>query len=107
MKTLITLNVMHRRTMFTLTTLAFLCLGIALPASDAVGQQKTLKELIVGTWLLDSVYDQAQDGTKRRTCGVPMSKGSSCSMAMADFLSRSYPLTVQNPRPTILGIQLG
>jgi hypothetical protein len=37
--------------------LAFLCLGIALPASNAVGQQKTLKELIVGTWLLDSVYE--------------------------------------------------
>jgi hypothetical protein len=43
-------------TTLTITTLAFLCLGIVLPASDAVGQQKTLKELIVGTWLLDSVY---------------------------------------------------
>ena len=33
-------------------TLAFLCLGILLAASNTVGQQKTLKELIVGTWLL-------------------------------------------------------
>jgi len=32
-----------------MTTLAFLCLGIALLPSDALGQQKTLKELIVGT----------------------------------------------------------
>jgi hypothetical protein len=48
---------MHRHTTLTLTALAFLCLGIALPASNAVAQQKTLKELIVGIWLLDSVYD--------------------------------------------------
>jgi hypothetical protein len=40
-------NTMNRRTTSTLTGLAFLCLGIALPASDAVGQQKTRKELIV------------------------------------------------------------
>ena len=58
----------------TITTLAFLCLGIVLPASDAVGQQKTLKELIVGTWLLDSVYDQAQDGRKNEPWG-PNVKG--------------------------------
>jgi|SRR5271157_3239849 len=50
-------------------TLAFLCLGIALPASNAVAQQKTLKELLVGTWLLDSVYDQTQDGIKHDTWG--------------------------------------
>jgi len=54
--------------------LAFLCLGIVLPASDAVGQQKTLKELIVGTWLLDSVYDQVQDGRKNEPWG-PNVKG--------------------------------
>jgi hypothetical protein len=53
------MNTMNRRTTLTLTALAFLCLGMALPASDAVGQQKTLKELIVGTWILDSVYDQS------------------------------------------------
>jgi Lipocalin-like domain len=53
----------------TITTLAVLCLGIVLPASDAVGQQKTLKELVVGTWLLDSVYDQTQDGKKHDTWG--------------------------------------
>jgi type II secretory pathway pseudopilin PulG len=50
-------------------TLAFLCVGIALLASNAVAQQKTLKELIVGTWLLDSVYDQYQDGKKTNPWG--------------------------------------
>jgi hypothetical protein len=55
------MNTMNRRTTLTLTALAFLCLGIAMLPSDALGQQKTLKELIVGTWILDSVYDQTQD----------------------------------------------
>jgi Lipocalin-like domain len=59
----------NRRTTLTLTALAFLCFGIALPPSDALGQQKTLKELIVGTWILDSVYDQTQDGKKHDTWG--------------------------------------
>jgi hypothetical protein len=63
------MNTMNRHTTLTMTTLAFLCLGIALPASDAVGQQKTLKEQIVGTWILDSVYDQTQDGKKNDTWG--------------------------------------
>jgi hypothetical protein len=60
---------MNRHTTLTLTALAFLCLGIALPPSDALGQQKSLKELIVGTWLLDSVYDQTQDGEKHNPLG--------------------------------------
>src|SRR5689334_22480016 len=49
--------------------LALLCLAIALPANYAVAQQKTLKELIVGTWILDSVYDQTQDGVKHNPWG--------------------------------------
>ena len=60
---------MNRRTAVTSPALAFLCLGIALPPSDALGQQKSLKELIVGTWLLDSVYDQTQDGEKHNPWG--------------------------------------
>ena len=63
------MNTMNRRTTLTLTALAFLCLGIALLPSDALGQQKTLKELIVGTWILDSVYDQTQDGEKHNPWG--------------------------------------
>jgi hypothetical protein len=64
-----TMNTKHQRTTLTMTAWAFLCLGIALSASNAVGQQKTLKELIVGTWLLDSVYDQTEDGTKHEPWG--------------------------------------
>jgi hypothetical protein len=57
-----------------LITLALLCLGVALPVGEAVGQQKTLKDLIVGTWLLDSIYDQTEDRIKHDTWG-PNVKG--------------------------------
>ena len=49
--------------------MAFIWLGIALRPSDAFGQQKTLKELIVGTWILESVYDQTADGVKHNPWG--------------------------------------
>jgi Lipocalin-like domain len=63
------MNTMNRHTTLTMTTLAFLCLGIALLPSDALGQQKTLKEQIVGTWILESVYDQTADGVKHNPWG--------------------------------------
>src|ERR1700719_4257064 len=63
------MNTMNQRATLTITTMAFLWLGIALPPSNALGQQKTLKELIVGTWILDSVYDQTEDGTKHEPWG--------------------------------------
>jgi Lipocalin-like domain len=69
-----TTNKTKGRPTLTLTALAFLCLGIVLPVSDAVGQQKTLKERIAGTWILDSVYDQLQDGKKNNPWG-PNVKG--------------------------------
>ena len=57
-------------TTLTRTALAFLWLGIVLFAGNAgFDQQKTLKELIVGTWVLDSAYDQKQDGIKREPWG--------------------------------------
>jgi hypothetical protein len=56
-------------TTLTRIALAFLCLGIVCPASDAAAQQKSLKELIVGTRLLDSVYDETQDGVKHNPWG--------------------------------------
>jgi hypothetical protein len=54
---------MKRSSTLGMTTLAFLCLGIVLPASNAISQQKTIKEQIVGTWLLDSVYDHIERST--------------------------------------------
>jgi hypothetical protein len=63
------MNTMNQRATLTITTMAFLCLGIAFPPSNALGQQKTLKEQIVGTWILDSVYDQTEDGIKHEPWG--------------------------------------
>jgi hypothetical protein len=49
-------------------------LSSTIEARNAVGRQKTLKELVVGAWLLESVYDQSQDGKKNDTWG-PNVKG--------------------------------
>jgi hypothetical protein len=67
--------------------MAVLCLGIALRPSDALGQQKTLKELIVGTWKLKSVYDQTEDGVKHNPWG-PGVKGIAMYDEMATFAPR-------------------
>ena len=63
------MNTMNRHTTLTMTTIAVFWLGIALRPSDALGQQKTLKELIVGTWILESVYDLTEDGVKHYRWG--------------------------------------
>jgi Lipocalin-like domain len=60
---------MNRHSTLTMTTITFLCLGIAFRPSDALGQQKTLKKLIVGTWISESVYDQTEDGIKHEPWG--------------------------------------
>ncbi|HZC00366.1 MAG TPA: lipocalin-like domain-containing protein [Gammaproteobacteria bacterium] len=55
---------MNRLRTLTLTTLALLFLGVALPSGDAVGQQKTLKEQVVGTWTYVSVDTVHPDGSR-------------------------------------------
>ena len=46
---------MNRLTPLTLIAMALLFLGVVLPLGDAVGQEKTLKEQLVGTWTYVSV----------------------------------------------------
>jgi hypothetical protein len=46
-------------------------LGLALVPSAAVSQQKTLKEQLVGTWILVSCDDKAADGTTLPFCVNP------------------------------------
>ena len=65
---------MHRRTIFGLTTAALLCTGVVFGASHAPAQQKSLKEQVVGTWLIVSVDNTAPDGKKSQTFG-PNPKG--------------------------------
>ena len=49
--------------------LALVGLAISFALPTFAQQQKSLKELIVGTWLLESVYDQTQDGQKHNPWG--------------------------------------
>jgi hypothetical protein len=42
---------------------------MSVPPEAAFAQQKTLKEAIVGTWTLTSVYDQYEDGKKSEPWG--------------------------------------
>jgi hypothetical protein len=65
------MNKMNRHTTLTMTTLAFLWLGIVLLAGKAVGQQagSTLKNQLVGTWMLASNYTDREDGSKIDTFG--------------------------------------
>jgi hypothetical protein len=62
---------MNRRTTLALTALAFLWLGVVLLAGKAVGQQagSTLKNQLVGTWMVVSNYTDREDGSKVDTFG--------------------------------------
>ena len=54
---------MNRFCTLILTTMWLLLLGAALPAGDALGQQKTLKEQLVGTWTVVSSTTKLPDGS--------------------------------------------
>lgn len=62
----ITAAVKYRRHTHTLAAMALLLLIVALPAGQTAGQQaeRTLKEQLVGTWLLVSNYNERPDGSK-------------------------------------------
>ena len=62
---------MNRLSTLTLTTVALLCLGIALPLGDAIGQVKISKDQLIGTW---TVFVQRADGSKVEAFG-PNPKG--------------------------------
>ena len=66
---------MNRLSMLTMTTMVLLCVGVALPAGDALAQQKSLKEQLVGTWTLVSLVEQYQDGRKDSNSFGPNLKG--------------------------------
>jgi len=57
-------NIMNRRTKVCLAILALLGPGSVLPIGDAVAQQKSVKEQLVGTWMLVSSTSIRPDGTK-------------------------------------------
>ena len=63
---------MNRRSLLTIS--ATTALGLAFLAGNAVAQQKSLKEQLVGTWTFVSAVDTNKDGTKSDRWG-PNAKG--------------------------------
>lgn len=55
---------MNRRSMLAFSTMALLCLGVGFPASDAVAQQKSTQDQLVGTWTFVSAVNTRLDGTE-------------------------------------------
>lgn len=55
---------MNRLNTVALTAMPLLFLGVGLPSSDAVAQQKTLKEQVIGTWTYVSVDTVGRDGSR-------------------------------------------
>jgi hypothetical protein len=60
-------NTMNRRSLITIS--AATALGLTLQAGNAVAQQKSLKEQLVGTWSMVSNITTRSDGTKTDTFG--------------------------------------
>jgi Lipocalin-like domain len=65
-------NIMKRLSTLALTTMSLLLLGVVLLAGDAIAQQKSLKEQLVGTWIYVSRTETRADGNKTY---VPNLKG--------------------------------
>ena len=55
---------MRRLTVLAAATVSLLMLRVGLPAGEAVAQQKSLKEQLVGTWMLVSSHSVGSDGSK-------------------------------------------
>lgn len=87
---------MNWRNTLALTTMALLFLGIGYPASNAVAQQKSLKEQIVGSWSLVSVTNFKPDGTKYDPTG-----GKALGLMMYDDTSNFSSLNIRSDIPKL------
>ena len=85
---------MKRFSLLAPTTIAMLFLGVALPSSNAVGQEKTLKEQVVGTWTYVSVDTVNPDGSR-----VPMYGPNPQGLACFDSNGRYILLTARSGQP--------
>ena len=55
-----------------LSALVVMVLGLAVLPGDAISQQKSLKDTIVGSWLIASVFEQHENGKKTNPWGAGM-----------------------------------
>jgi len=89
---------MNRRTTLTLTTMALLCITVALPSGDAAAQQKSLKDQLVGTWTLVSYEDINPHGTKKQYMGA-----NPRGILILDAGGRYAAMIVPSDRPKLKG----
>ena len=89
---------MKRRTTLTLTTMALVCITVALPSGDAAAQQKTLKEQLVGAWMLVSYEDINPNGTKKQYQGT-----NPRGILMLDASGRYAWIEAPSDRPKLKG----
>jgi hypothetical protein len=61
---------MNEHATLTMTATALLCLAVGLTASVSLAQQKSLKEQLVGTWMLVSSDQGRADGSKLSQFGA-------------------------------------
>jgi Lipocalin-like domain len=61
---------MNRNTILAMTTMSLVSLGLALATSDAVAQQKSIKDQLVGTWTVVSWDQVRSDGSKIQRFGA-------------------------------------
>jgi hypothetical protein len=47
-------------------------LGVALSAGQSSAQEKSFKEMVVGAWIITSVFDEYQNGEKKDNWGGPV-----------------------------------
>lgn len=85
---------MNRRSTLALGTMALLLLGTGFPASDAVAQQRSAKEQLVGTWMFVSAVNTRPDGTKFD----PFAKGTQ-GMLIFDNTGHFSSQTIQSNIP--------
>jgi Lipocalin-like domain len=85
---------MNRLSTLTVATVALLFLGAALPWGDAVGQQNTLKEQLIGTWTYVSVDIVHPDGSR-----VPLFGPNPQGLAIFDSNGRYLLLTARAGQP--------
>jgi hypothetical protein len=79
--------------------MALLCLTVALPAGDAAGQQKTLKDQLVGAWLYVSSEFVAPNGAKQPSPFGANPKG----ITIFDASGRYVDVEMRPDRPKFKG----
>jgi hypothetical protein len=83
---------MNRRSLISLSAIA--ALGLAVLPGIAVSQQKSLKDAIIGSWSITSVFDQYENGKKNNPWGAGLK-----SSLVFDGAGRFSQIIIGEPQP--------